>query len=370
MSSGIKQQANRTTLRQDRMVREYRRNLLTTLTAVFIITIIFCYSSVRNRSAQTNKVRTVVVIVEIEALREQPNKDSSPLRIVSKGVKLRVLPATGHPGWYFGNEIGTTFYGYIHGNSIGTSAQLTKQTANKKHPAVTSAKVQAPKYIILDVGPEPPEAAKTAKPKPTTFKNQCQPPIFCPDIGDIDNTFNESEEKFSKGKFEKTIEWEKRMENVLSSIKLGETHTASEKMYFPYEQGTGELTSAEAVYDADKEIWTFPVNFFQFGDNTCLPLSSGATGGLYCLVVLQRLGSISNIYVPMTTQIAAANNEKLQLTFVGKIVRPFRWSSTKEVRGINQGIYFDLEEIICLNPKSGQRWKVAYKEDNSRQILQ
>ncbi len=62
--------------------------------------------------------------------------------------------------------------------------------------------------------------------------------------------------KFQKGKFEKTIDWEKRKSAILREIKLKDGKTTADKLYFLYEQGTLTQNLNDPDYDADKELWT------------------------------------------------------------------------------------------------------------------
>jgi outer membrane protein assembly factor BamB len=86
---------------------------------------------------------------------------------------------------------------------------------------------------------------------------------------------------------------------------------------------------------------------------------SQKTGQLFCLVTSKQFTSKFNAVVSMPPATASANNKNLQIAFVGRIIAPYTWSGTySRVKDILSGIYFSIDEIICLNPKTGQRWKV------------
>ncbi|MEJ7849168.1 MAG: hypothetical protein WKF92_13885 [Pyrinomonadaceae bacterium] len=329
--------------------------------------VLFSFALVLTSYAQEKKLISAVVVVKVDYLRSAPERNAPIKRSVVRGIKLHLI-ATSTPGWYFGSEVGSEVYGYIHKVSFRDSESLAN-TKTKK-PA-TDGNIRPPKYIILDTAPDITEETIEKKRPAATLplaSNQCLLPLFCPDAGDIYNALRSNEDKFSKGKFEKTLDWEKRMLTVLHDVKIGNGKTAAEKMVFLYEQGTGSLVNYDATYDADEEKWTFPLLFRKVDKYSCIPVASRA-GELLCLVTPVDISFVFNAEVRMSTAAAKTNDGKLQLAFVGKVIAPYLWSDRRvssTYADIYTGIHFELEEIICLNPKSGQRWKVEYKNLNSQ----
>jgi hypothetical protein len=232
--------------------------------SLFISSLSFLFLSLilaSNFFSQTRKYQKATVIVTVDYLRELPIS-SAPLKTsVRKGAKLNVIPAATR-GWYLGYEEGVFIIGYIHGNSIRLDAQQTSgRTKEPKTPK--NVPVSPPKYIVLDIPPNDGSSAKKVKKgiasRPPSKPNLCLPPLYCPDIEEVQTMLLTNSEKFEKGKFEKTADWEKRLPTVLSEFKLSEGHTASEKMIFLYEQGTGTFNINDPEYDADRELWSFPM---------------------------------------------------------------------------------------------------------------
>ncbi|MFS8063982.1 MAG: hypothetical protein ACMG5Z_05275 [Luteimonas sp.] len=197
--------------------------------------------------------------------------------------------------------------------------------------------------------------------------NLCSTALFCPDIGEIQSLLIGNNDKLLKGKFEKTVDWERRRLHVLEDIHLANGKNLGGEMIFLYEQGTGSLTNHDASYDADTEMWTFPLTFRNVRSNTCVPMFGPKSGGVFCLVVPQDLANINVAHVSMPPSVAAANDGKIQLAFIGRLTAPYIWTGDYSVRDILTGLHFDLNEVVCLNPKTGQRWKVNYVNPQSEE---
>lgn len=319
--------------------------------------------------AQLSETVSAVVIAERDFLRVQPSLTAASQNVVLKGAKLKVVPSAIAKGWYLAYlEEAPSVGGYIHGNSIKlVKSQAINTTKKKVVPKKNSTVV--PKTIILDdtdVKDLNEKKTKTQSSKvksitkqASTRSNYCPPPLYCPDIDEVHVALLDNTDKFQKGKFEKTADWEKRKPTILREVKLIGGKTTAEKMYFLYEQGTLTQGLNEPDYDADKELWTFPLIFRESANETCIPIISQSTGQVLCLIVPKRLGTEINATVSMPPATAAVNEKKLQIVFVGKIIEPYLWNNNySSIRGVLSGIHFELEEIICLNPQTGQRWKV------------
>jgi hypothetical protein len=314
------------------------------------------------------------VIVERDLLRLQPSITSPSQAVVVKGAKLKVAPSQAVSGWYLAYlEEAPTVGGYIHGNSIRLRKPQTTKSTKRKTTSNNNVTV-LPKTIILDDAPslEAPKDknqkisvnknkssnSKTTK-QAETRSNYCQPPLYCPDIDQVQVALFDNTEKFQKGKFEKTADWEKRKPTILRDVKLAGGYSAADKIYFLYDLETGASAYGGANYDADKEQWSFILKFQETSDGTCLPIMSQGSGQMLCLTTQRKMGANLEAFVSMPPPVAAANENKLQVAFVGKIIEPYLWSSQKtSSRDISSGIYFNLEEIICINPQTGQRWKI------------
>ncbi|MEO6052237.1 MAG: hypothetical protein ABIP78_13030 [Pyrinomonadaceae bacterium] len=134
-------------------------------------------------------------------------------------------------------------------------------------------------------------------------------------------------------------------------------------MVFLYEEGTGQLTATQETYDADAEKWTFPLYFDKNAPGTCLPLMSEKTGTLFCLLAPEQFADYRQAYVRMPPAVAANNNKKIQIAFVGRLVLPHvEESYSVAATSSSPRIEFDLKEIICLNPKTGVRWNVEFEK--------
>lgn len=294
---------------------------------------------------QLSEPISAVVIVERESLRGKPSITATSQAVVTKGAKLKVVPDEATKGWYLAYlEDSPSVYGYIYGNSI---------------KIVKSQKTQESK-------------AKSISKLAPTRSNYCQSPLYCPDIGEVQVALLDNGNKFQKGKFEKTIDWEKRKSTILREIKLKDGKTTADKLYFLYEQGTLTQNLNDPDYDADKELWTFPLVFRESFNETCLPIFSQGSGQVLCLIVKKKLGTELKAFVSMPPSLASANEKNLQIVFVGKIVEPYLWTNdTSSIGEVLSGIHFELEEIICLNPKTGQRWKVDIptKAENTSKII-
>lgn len=341
--------------------------MLGTKRIVFIILAFVLFTLVYASDIIAQEIESVpaIVIVQRDFLRVSPSKNARSETLVVKGAKLMVTPSANSTGWYFAYlEEAPSVGGYIYGNSI----RIVKTQTSKRN--TRNDVVVAPKKIILDNTPTIADNTQTENRKPkskqqtTSGKNYCQPPLFCPDIDDVQVALFDNQSKFEKGKFEKTIDYEKRQATILNTIKLNDSKTAGETLYF-LTDGFFDGDFNTPVYNADKEQWTFDLNFKETSTETCLPIISPNTGQYFCLVVRSKLG-IKKAVVSMPPTVAKANDNKLKLVFVGKIIKPYIWSNgTSQIRDILSGVYFDLEEIICLNPKTGQKWKVDVLKNTS-----
>lgn len=329
-------------------------------TFIILACILFIFVGESSIIAQKNEFISAVVIVKSDYLRVKPSRDARRETLVVEGTKLKVIPTPIVEGWYVGYlEEAPSLSGYIHGNSIRlASPQTFKRTNIPSKNDVTII----PKNIILDNTPTSDTSVKDSNKSKTSEritsgKNYCQVPLFCPDIDEVQLALFESRASFEKGTFEKTADWEKRKATVLNTVKLSDTKTAGETLYL--------LTDASPVsslnvpeYDADKELWTFDLEFRETYNKTCLVVISPSSGQEFCLVTPSKLG-VKEFSVSMSPAVAKINNNKLKLVFVGKIIEPYVWlNDSSPIKDIRSGIYFDLEEIICLNPITGQQWRV------------
>lgn len=321
---------------------------------VVIASILFSFVFESNVSGQQTEPIPAVVIIQRDFLRSQPSKYGRSEVIVVKGAKLKVIPSA-IKGWYFAYlEEAPSVGGYIHGNSIKltNSRNNTSKVSPKANPVI-------PKNIILDNTPTLEASVKKSnnnlKSSERTLaeKNYCLPSLYCPDIDEVQVILFENKEKFEKGKFEKTDDWEKRKAITLNIIKLNNDKTAGETLYFLANDFN------EPEYNADKELWTFNLKFRESYNETCLPVISPSSSQEFCLIVTSKIQTKGKMSVSMPTIVAKTNNNKIQIAFVGKIVEPYIWlNDYSPIKDIRSGIYFDLKEIICLNPKTGQSWKI------------
>ena len=329
---------------------------------IIIASILVTFVFENNISAQQIETVPAIVIVQRDFLRSQPSKYGRSEAIVVKGAKLKVIPSA-TKGWYFAYlEEAPSVGGYIHGNSIKllksqNSSRPKKQALPKTNTIIVPKDL--PKGIMLDKTPtldtDIKSSNNTSKNNDRTIakKNYCQTSFYCPDIDEVQVVLFENKEKFEKGKFEKTADWEKRKAVTLNTIKLNNDKTAGETLYFLANDFN------EPEYNADKELWTFDLKFRELYNETCLPIISPNTGQEFCLIVSSKLETKGKVSVSMPTTVAKANNNKIQIAFVGKIVEPYIWlNDYSPIKDIRSGIYFDLQEIICLNPKTGQSWKI------------
>lgn len=336
---------------------ETKRIKLLILTFVFFT---FVYET--SIIAQDGEPVSAIVIVQTDYLRIEPSNSARTETLVVKGAKLKVIPVRYAKGWYFAYlEKAPSVSGYIHGNSIRITKDRTVSRATKNEIIV------APKNIILDKTPnlidtEPSVKAKIKEPI-KSGKNYCQPPLFCPDIDDVQVILFDNKDKFVKGKFEKTLDWEKRKPSILSTLKLNATKNANETIYFLTDGFyVGGFNAPE--YNADKELWTFNLEFKENYSQTCLPIISPNTGQEFCLVVPSKLPQKIKAFVSMPPSVARTNDNKLQIVYVGRIIEPYIWlNDYSPIKNIRSGIYFNLEKIICLNQKTGQSWKVDFSTD-------
>ncbi len=314
-------------------------------------------SSIQQKQQKTPD--SAVVIVESDFLRTQPSYTSPTVAVVIKGAKIKVSPSTFIKGWYIAVlEEAPSISGYIHGNSIKLLKSASTIVA-KKNVVPKQNTMIIPKNILLNTNPKLDGAKINKTKRMTTGQNYCKTSFFCPDIEDVQVALFDNKDKFQKDKFEKTTDWEKRKSGILRNIKLSETHTAADKIYLLYDSGTGSVTYDGADYDADKELWSFEFNFIETSYTTNIPILSQSSGQIIYLIVPKKLGKKVKSFVSMPPTVAAANDKKLQIAFAGRIVEPYLWSNDfSSSNAVISGIHFELEEIICLNPNTGQKWKV------------
>jgi hypothetical protein len=324
-----------------------RRKRLLLVCASILITL----SSPWFYSQSTTPWVSAEVILPVAYFRYRPSNSAEIAATVFKGARLKVRAVSTSRGWYVGFEEDVWTVGFIHGSAIRIVKNLARRPVNRIPDSTP------PKEILLDKSPTVTYKLPTAPrvqtaSKPTT--NYCQPPLFCPDLNEVETILDLNVDKFSKGEFEKTVEWERRMKTVLYNIKLGDKHAAAETMVFFYER------DREEAYDADEERWTFYLNFYgPDASKLCVPNMSEKSGRLFCLMIDELPGNHLKAFVKMAPATAAANDEKLKIGLVGKIVKPYMWSgSGTSITNILSGIHFDLEEIICLNPNTGEKWRV------------
>ncbi|HVF48101.1 MAG TPA: hypothetical protein VNA17_11085 [Pyrinomonadaceae bacterium] len=171
-------------------------------------------------------------------------------------------------------------------------------------------------------------------------------------------------DRFQKGKFEKSAYWEKRRALISREIKLGGGRTLADPIYFLYDYGAGSITYDEAEYDADKETWAFAMDFQAITTGTCIPILSQRAGSITCLIVSDKWLAKPKAFVSMPPAVAAVNDKKLQIAVVGQVVEPyFRIIDTTPNPTSPSGTYFKIHKIVCLNPNTGQEWKVEIPKE-------
>ncbi len=231
-----------------------------------------------------------------------------------------------------------------------------------------------PRLIVTKTTPKPvPSPAATRTPKNTARKvaeapksvDYCAAPFFfCPDAGEIQAILLENNDKLSKGKFEKTQDWEARKLHLLDEIRLSEDITMGSAMTFLYVLRTDAAETVEPAYDADKEQWSFELQLEPGPDGTtCLPILSRRSKGSICLVVLTDLSKATSAVVDMPIADAESNDGALQIAFHGRVMARDVYSHAFKV----WGFFFDLAEIVCVNPKTGEMWgvKLVYSKPDS-----
>ena len=282
-------------------------------------------------------IADAVVIAEKGILRKQPNQKATIVATLTKGAKLKVTPSSISRGWYL-VIFNPSISGYVHGNSIRLILAGSKTPDLPKNTTV----VRSEQKVLA---------------QPSNF---CKPPLYCPDIDEVQVALFDNLEKAKKGKFEKTADWEKRKKTILTEMPLRGGYTAANKMYFLYDYGVGAFTYDEATYDADKEVWAISLDFRNTDNRTCVPVFSANSGQILCLILSKELKE-KNVYVPMTPSVASLNNKKINIAFVGKVIEPYIWSNAgTKVQDIISGIHFELEDIVCISPQTGQQWKVNF----------
>jgi hypothetical protein len=233
---------------------------------VFLLIPISNYSAI----AQIDDPKSAVVIVAKDFLRVGPYRTARSVTTVVKGAKLRVVPSSISKGWYLAYLVeAPSVGGYIYGNSIRFSNESA--TPRIFDPTVV------PKGIILIPVPTTNNSNQNnnsrVNKQSSKRANFCQPPLYCPDIDDVQLSLFDNKDKFEKGKFEKTVEWEKRKESILTKINLSGNKTANERLYF-LSDGLFTAGFDELPFNADRERWTFDLEFRETYNSTCLPIIS------------------------------------------------------------------------------------------------
>lgn len=231
-----------------------------------------------------------------------------------------------------------------------------------------------PRLIVTKSTPKPvPSPPATRTPKNTARKvaeapksiDYCAAPFFfCPDAGEIQAILLENNDKLSKGKFEKTQDWEARKLHLLDEIRVSDDITMGSAMTFLYVQRTDAAETVEPAYDADKEQWSFELEFEQGPDGTtCLPILSRRSKSSICLIVLTDLSKVTSALVDMPIAEAESNDGALQIAFLGRVMARDVYSHAFKV----WGFFFDMAEIFCINPKTGEMWgaKLVYSKPDS-----
>jgi len=212
--------------------------------------------------------------------------------------------------------------------------------------------------------PSPKPARATAKKVSETAKigDTCVAPVFfCPDPGEIQAILLENNDKLSKGKFEKTADWESRKLHLLDEILLSDDFTMGSGMTFLYVPGTASREEVEPSYDADKEQWSFGLHLHAGPDTTtCLPVVSRRSKNVICLVVLTDLSKVTSALVDMPIADAEANDGTVQIAFLGRVIARDVYSHGFKV----WGFFFDLADIVCINPTTGEMWGVKLVYSN------
>jgi hypothetical protein len=228
--------------------------------------------------------------------------------------------------------------------------------ADSRSRVVTTKKLAKPTPEPTPLPVAKPNARKI--PVQAKYLDYCAPPFFfCPDACEIFTVLLENNYSFSKGKFEKTAEWEARRTTLLDNFRLNDDLTMGSEMTFLYVQGTDAPQKNEPVYDADLEQWSFGLHFHPGPDaTTCLPIVSRKNEGLFCLVVPFDLSNVTAAIVEMSIAEAEKNDGFLQIALVGRVIAKDVYSHGFKV----WGFFFDLKEMICINPKTGDSWKVKY----------
>jgi hypothetical protein len=260
------------------------------------------------------------VVLKTDALRAGPSAKTKIVAAVKPGTKLIVRPALTAPGWYAVTILGRPpVEGFLRGESMKFLDGISVPGPNKKPVAAQS--------------------------KP----NYCKGGIFCPDIEDIFLLLADNAEKLTKGKFEKTVDWERRRANLGKEFQIGGSHNLSEKLYIFYDYLPRSPVPTEWEYDADKEIWQIGFEVRPQIADACIPVLSPASATELCLYIPRSQAPSRPVTIKMSPSEAAVNDKKIQLAFGGRVVEPYRAS---------MGVHFSLEDIVAINPETGKIWKV------------
>jgi len=287
--------------------------------------------------AQTADVLEATVSME-DVLRDKASSDGRVLARLTVGAKLFAVRAA-TPGWYLVKRInGQTPVGYLRAKSLKLSKSTDKERGASKLNALSGA-------VIVDL---PAEKNSLYGQRTNASINHCKAALFCPDINDVFVTLNDNIEKLVKGKFEKTLDWERRRTTAAKEIQFGPSRNLSEKLYFFYDYLPRSPVPTEWEYDADREIWNISFEIRSEGDRACIPVMSPGYGTEFCLVVGQERPVSGNMTIAMSPSKAKLIDKKMQLAFGGHLVEPF-------VRA--DGIFFKLEDIVGINPMTGEYWK-------------
>ncbi len=323
------------------------------------------------------------ITLEAVGLRDSPNLSVSFSVILPKNKILYASPVS-IKGWYFITTASRPFLsGYVYGNSIRFVEEKTIPKAIPKSKAQSTPKnskiiipkgstdTDAPVYDV-EIGEDSIKSekrkSKSIQPPKPSFVNLCKGNLYCPDIEEVVSVLISENERFTKGKFEKSEEYSKRLDKVLSEFKLTNSHTFADEMTIIYIPEYNSYEQKILSYDADSELWSFAVETKKVEEDTCIPITSHLLGSKYCLTVNTDFELSNPLYinVPMSPKEAAENDNKLFIAFVVnmKISNYAKLpSATPRVNTARiSSVEFKVKEVICVNPSTGKKWQVIIKK--------
>ncbi len=316
------------------------------LLSQFIGITLFCCVAIR---AQYPDYQNAVVIKN-DPIRTAPSVRGKVLARPRIGTQVMVTPAL-TPGWYLVKlPVSQIVVGFIHGKSL----RLSGLDSGKAPAKITVLDLDAEKTRQIAVNPQKPSGT-----------NYCKLSLFCPDIVDVQTAIFENRAKLIKGKFEKTADWEKRRATLQREIPLGNSRNLSEKLYFFYDYSLRSPVPTEWEYDADRESWTLSFEVKREGGRTYIPVFSPRTGLEFYLIISGDKLASSKALISMTPAKAAANDKKIELAFGGRVVEPL-----PDGDAASSEIHFSLEDIIGINPATGEYWKATIETQPTPKVSQ